>query len=241
MKLVRANATTEELKRRKSEREKRRYAAKKLGITVRAVRMTKEKRLANRKVSALAWYYRNRDESLAYKVQYDRAHSAERAAYGKMHEEKNKVLRRAQKKIYRAKNKERVAAQYQANKDAVAAKCAAYYVAHADKVKENVKAWAAANPDKLRIHSINKRAWKKNGTGKLSHGIAARLMVLQKGKCPVCRTDLRKAGYHLDHIEALSKGGAHDDKNIQLLCKPCNLSKHAKPPIEFMQSRGFLL
>jgi hypothetical protein len=29
--------------------------------------------------------------------------------------------------------------------------------------------------------------------------------------------------------------------NVQLLCPPCNLKKHAKDPIQFMQERGFLL
>jgi hypothetical protein len=28
---------------------------------------------------------------------------------------------------------------------------------------------------------------------------------------------------------------------LQLLCRPCNLSKSARDPIEFMQERGMLL
>jgi 5-methylcytosine-specific restriction endonuclease McrA len=39
----------------------------------------------------------------------------------------------------------------------------------------------------------------------------------------------------------LKAGGTNDILNIQLLCKPCNLSKGAKHPIDFMQQRGFLL
>ena len=36
-------------------------------------------------------------------------------------------------------------------------------------------------------------------------------------------------------------GGEHDDSNIQLLCPPCNSSKQAIHPIDFMQRKGFLL
>lgn len=38
-----------------------------------------------------------------------------------------------------------------------------------------------------------------------------------------------------------SADGSNTDDNIQLLCKTCNLSKGAKHPIDFMQSKGFLL
>lgn len=204
-------------------------------------RLPEAERIARRKASALAWYYRNREASLAYKVKYDQAHKAHRSAKGKEYEEKNKERRRARKKIYRVENKERTAAQYLQNRAKVLENCAARYARNAEKIKAGVRAYAAANKDKVRILSSTKRARKRNATGKVSRDIIAKLMLLQRGKCAVCRCDLSSAKHHLDHIEPLALGGAHDDKNMQLLCKPCNLSKHAKPPIEFMQSRGFLL
>ena len=66
-------------------------------------------------------------------------------------------------------------------------------------------------------------------------------MKLQKGKCACCRTSLLEVKHHVDHIEPLSRGGANDDGNIQLLCATCNLQKGAKDPIEFMRLKGFLL
>jgi 5-methylcytosine-specific restriction endonuclease McrA len=47
--------------------------------------------------------------------------------------------------------------------------------------------------------------------------------------------------YHLDHIVPLAIGGTNTDDNIQLLRQKCNQQKSAKHPIDFMQSRGFLL
>lgn len=60
-------------------------------------------------------------------------------------------------------------------------------------------------------------------------------------RCACCRRNLGESGYHIDHVVPLALGGMHDDSNLQLLCPSCNMSKHAKHPIDFMQSRGFLL
>ena len=62
----------------------------------------------------------------------------------------------------------------------------------------------------------------------------------QRGKCLVCRKDIR-IGYHLDHVIPLAKGGPSTLSNLQLLCPHCNVTKHAKDPVDFMQERGFLL
>lgn len=104
-----------------------------------------------------------------------------------------------------------------------------------------VKAWKKENPSKVKVINQNRRALKKYNGGKLSSGIVQRLMSLQKNRCACCCADLNDSGHHVDHIIPLSKGGAHDDANIQLLCPTCNLSKRDKLPIEFMQSRGFLI
>jgi 5-methylcytosine-specific restriction endonuclease McrA len=45
----------------------------------------------------------------------------------------------------------------------------------------------------------------------------------------------------MDHIIPLALGGANTDDNIQLLRATCNLQKHTKHPIDFMQQRGYLL
>ena len=66
-------------------------------------------------------------------------------------------------------------------------------------------------------------------------------MRLQKNKCAYCRVSLKSRVYHIDHITALSRGGTNLRSNLQLLCQPCNQSKHAKDPIVFAQQLGMLL
>lgn len=67
-----------------------------------------------------------------------------------------------------------------------------------------------------------------------------RLFSLQQGKCVACRCDI-SGGYHVDHIIPVSLGGHSNPENLQLLRPFCNVSKSNRHPVDFMQSRGFLL
>lgn len=100
--------------------------------------------------------------------------------------------------------------------------------------------WKAENPDRLKSLNSAYRARKRGNGGKLSIDIVKKLFVLQRGLCPCCRQPLGD-DYHLDHKIPLSRGGANTDENVQLLRQRCNIQKGAKDPIEFMQSRGFLI
>lgn len=99
--------------------------------------------------------------------------------------------------------------------------------------------YRAANPEAKRIIDQNRRARKRAAGGKLSSGLAVRLFDLQKGKCACCKRPLGD-DYHLDHIMPIVLGGTNTDDNMQLLRAECNLQKHAKHPVAFMQQRGFL-
>jgi 5-methylcytosine-specific restriction endonuclease McrA len=115
-----------------------------------------------------------------------------------------------------------------------------------------INEWKRLNPDKVRAW---KGAWKKTPVGRISKALRRRqekpvgrgvakhcqgLLMLQRWRCAVCRADL-KQGKHLDHVIPLAAGGRHEVGNFQWLCPSCNLAKSAKHPVEFMQSRGFLL
>jgi len=102
---------------------------------------------------------------------------------------------------------------------------------------EKLRAYRKSNPHKVREFS-KKRHGRK--TGRLPRGFVAKLFELQRKKCAICKCSVVDK-YHVDHITALARGGKHEPNNIQLLCPTCNVRKSAKDPIEYMQSRGFLL
>jgi 5-methylcytosine-specific restriction endonuclease McrA len=108
-----------------------------------------------------------------------------------------------------------------------------------EKLKESFKKYRESNNGKTRTATHNWMAKKRDG-GTLSPGLVNRLYVLQRGKCVCCGLPLGD-GYQVDHIIPVSMGGTNTDENIQLLRTTCNLHKHAKHPIDFMQEKGFLL
>lgn len=128
------------------------------------------------------------------------------------------------------------AAWYATNADDARARSAAYRAANPEKVK----ATKAANPEGRRAHDAARRARKRGAEGSYTKADVRRLFDLQRGRCPACRVKLN-TNFHVDHITALASGGANSPSNLQVLCPPCNLRKHARDPVEFMQNQGFLL
>ena len=108
-----------------------------------------------------------------------------------------------------------------------------------EKSRAQSREWFAKNPEKRVIYQQNRDA-KINSSGKLSTDLIPKLLKMQRGMCVCCGEPLGK-DYHVDHINPLALGGLNVDENMQLLTATCNMQKHKKHPIEFMQSRGFLL
>ena len=172
--------------------------------------------------------------------------------------EKNLLVLIANDVIYQRVNKEKIkekkAKIYYANLEAMHEKSRAWRAENIHKANKSSKDWRESNPEKFKelfttwklknpgamaVYKHNRRARIKQG-GKLSIGISEKLFKLQKGKCACCGNPLG-VSYHMDHIMPLSRGGLNVDSNIQLLTASCNHQKRAKDPVDFMQSRGFLL
>lgn len=132
------------------------------------------------------------------------------------------------------------AARYKINPEKQKALNAAWHKANPEKTKAISAAYRKANPESKILSESVRRAKNKANGGKLSKGLTDKLFTLQNGKCPCCKQPLGD-DYHLDHIMPIDLGGANEDWNIQLLRATCNQQKHAKHPIDFMQSRGFLI
>lgn len=194
------------------------------------------------KAAAAKWRSKN-PEKIKARLREWRAENAPRLAdYGRSYRANNHAKVKAIYAAYRAANPEMVKGWARLsrlrNREKVAARDAAYYAANAEAIREKVLRWQRENPEACRIRGQNRRA--KMTGGKLSKDLAKKLFALQKGRCPCCRQPLG-SDYHLDHIIPLSRGGQNVDSNIQLLRKTCNHQKHARSPVEFMQSKGFLL
>lgn len=165
----------------------------------------------------------------------------------------------AYKAEYRSKNTEKCSASHanwrRANADKVRADHARYYTrnkarcivqsiiwisANRDKSRAFIARWKKANPDRLSASARNRYARIMAAEGTHSAADVARIRSLQKDKCAMCRIRLRGKG-QVDHIMAVANGGSNWPRNLQILCKPCNLSKNARHPIIFAQKLGLLL
>ncbi|NBW19367.1 MAG: hypothetical protein EBR82_66465, partial [Caulobacteraceae bacterium] len=193
--------------------------------------LRKAKRAARQRVYNKA----NKEKEAARKKAYREANKEKFAARYKAYYEANKEKVAARHKAYREANKEKVAAHQkaycEANKEKRAAQNKAYREANKEKEAAQTKAYREANKEKLFERRAQRRFRK---TYIINH-----LLVAQRGKCASCHVNVIEK-HHLDHIVPLANGGTHDRSNFQLLCPACNLSKHVKDPLAFMQERGKL-
>ena len=168
------------------------------------------------------------------------------------------MARTPAQKSWEKKNAKRIAAQkraaYWANLEKSRAerreRQARYRRNHPDRVRKQLRADYLKNrPERLaaalayqkanlsttvRASRHNRRARLKNAPGRITKKIAAEIRAAQHDVCAYCPTALNGAG-HLDHKQALSRGGTNYRENLQWLCEPCNLHKYTKSHEEFMR------
>jgi 5-methylcytosine-specific restriction endonuclease McrA len=148
------------------------------------------------------------------------------------------------KKEWSAKNAGHVKAQRKAKYERTRAesiqKAAEWNRLNKEKRKAIVARYDALNPDQKRATKAVRRARERSAPGRYVKKDVGELLSKQKNLCAACRAKLGDA-YEVDHIIPLAGGGSNDRLNLQILCGPCNRSKGARHPIDFMQERGFLL
>lgn len=172
------------------------------------------------------------------------------------HSEENKPRMVERRAAYYASNRERIkkssreyhaanASKISARRKTILSKTrlqkAAWSAKNQERLKEIRSAWYAKNREKLRPSRKAAKARRRAAGSTDRHTVDA-LILAQRGRCACCgKSAGHGAPYHLDHIVPVSRGGTNERGNLQILCPLCNLQKHAKDPIDFMQSRGFLL
>lgn len=146
-----------------------------------------------------------------------------------------------------AKNREKIKSQVKlyiaSNKVACQERSASYYQRNKESIRQYIDGWRSINAEHVRLKGRQYAAKRKanflGADGKYSTDDVARILKLQKSKCAYCQSNLDD--FEIDHIAPLSKGGSNWPKNLQLLCRPCNRSKHALDPITYAQKIGRLV
>lgn len=110
--------------------------------------------------------------------------------------------------------------------------CKLHRQRHPEFHHERCKSWRKANPIKVRTHTANRRARIQGNGGSHTAEDIGSLYAKQGALCAACRCDISHE-YQVDHIMPLAKGGSNGPENLQLLCRKCNQSKHAKHPADW--------
>ena len=194
------------------------------------------------------WLAENKDKVKEYRKKYYETYkySPTYIKYCSDNAGRKNARSSAWRKANPEKAKKLVSEWYLSNKKATDERIANWRKNNADRVKATLAAYRESHQEACSAYGHNYRARIKSNGGTLSKDIIQKLWKLQKGKCAVCKVDLRKTGYHLDHVIPLkprdgSTPGKNDDRNVQLTCPVCNLKKNNKNPIQFMQDQGYLL
>jgi 5-methylcytosine-specific restriction endonuclease McrA len=156
---------------------------------------------------------------------------ANRKAYRIANAEKIRAYKKAH---YIANHRDMLAyakAYHNAHSEKLKARKKAYRIVNRDKLNAYCKAWKIANPEKVSQSQHLRRARKISGT----IGDAAPMLAWEKQwrtaklvNCYWCNSRISGKNAHMDHIQPLSKGGAHSIENLCISCQPCNNRKSAK-------------
>ncbi len=108
---------------------------------------------------------------------------------------------------------------------------------NAERVKEMRKRYKKAHPE-LSLHYTNKR--RAIVAGVTFDDSAKQFYAFVRSQktisCAYCNKIVEGKKAHVDHVLAISKGGAHVASNLRATCQTCNLKKSTKPAHEFIRT-----
>jgi 5-methylcytosine-specific restriction endonuclease McrA len=171
---------------------------------------------------------------MAYNAQYYATHKAERYLAVKKWRAKNAERRRRQLAEYYAENAERLKAR--ARKHRASLLPGSRKKEKTESSRARVSRWQRRNPDKVRANKNARRCRKLGAPG---NGVTAQQWKdLQAQYCHRCAYCQIPGVLTLDHIDALSRGGADDDSNAAPACRRCNSSKGDKSLLRWIAERA---
>lgn len=96
------------------------------------------------------------------------------------------------------------------------------------KATEYQMKWRRENPDKIKAYTKRRNELiKQQSDGTVPNDYSKQVNQLKNCICNICKKSI-KGTPQTDHIIPITKGGLHSIKNIQIVCKPCNLKKYNK-------------
>jgi hypothetical protein len=135
------------------------------------------------------------------------------------------------KQRYVEKHKDRAAALHRA-------RARTYYARHPEKVKALVRKFNLVRPERHREYKKRWRARRSGAACTLTRDEWLEIVEYFGDRCAYCNVRLtdadgpkhakRLTGRTQDHVEPLSKGGAHAAENVVPSCLTCNCSKNAR-------------
>lgn len=135
----------------------------------------------------------------------------------------------------RAQANAQVAAWREANREQHRAGSRASYARRADEVRATKAAEYQADPSRFVVRALKRKALLRGAICK--HGpscvTAEFLAELYAQPCRYCGDAAAEA----DHFTPLARGGLHCQDNLVPACQPCNRSKYAHDPAEWLASR----
>lgn len=171
------------------------------------------------------WWIKNRDEHLArrrelYATTPGRKEAGRRWTAEHKEAEAERLRRYREEHPERARNSQRK-----------------YWKANPAKCAESARAWKESCPDTIRLYTATRRARERKAPGGgVSPKAWAALKDLFGHRCAYC---FNISPLTIEHVDPISKGGAHDTENVVPACSRCNCSKSDETLI-FWLARGGL-
>lgn len=109
-----------------------------------------------------------------------------------------------------------------------------------DHLKQYSRSYQLQNPEVKRCSESRRNARKRNAEGTFTRKDIEDLYRKQEGLCTICKCDLSIFGYHIDHMDPLSRGGSNWPSNLQLLCPRDNVTKNDLTHAEYLQKLGLI-
>lgn len=193
------------------------------------------------KIAGVAYRVSRKGDRLEYNANYYAANKDRIAESSKKWRAENRKSIIDRRKAYRESNRdainqkvrewrERNPGYEQPNREAYQEK---WYEENKVRLSGIRKAHFQNNRGMYRASRLNRIAREKSAEGRHSASDVENILMDQGHKCANCKRCVIVIGYHVDHIQPLSKGGSNWPRNLQILCATCNLKKSNKDPVEW--------